>query len=57
MPTGIFHNFGAFFPNDFTDEEIEFAKSRGVKFEGQTIVCPRCKSIRQRSMVRRSRRF
>ena len=52
LEAGIFHNFGAIFPTDFTDEEIEFAKSKGVIFEGRKVICPRCKSISRRNMYR-----
>jgi len=52
----INHYFGSLNSTDFTDEEIELAKKNNVKFEGRTIICPRCKSLRDRSMVRRHSR-
>jgi predicted RNA-binding Zn-ribbon protein involved in translation (DUF1610 family) len=52
VEAGIFHHFGAFFPTDFTDEEIELAKSKGVIFEDRKVICPHCKTISRRSMYR-----
>ena len=51
----VVHYFGSFHSTDLTDKEIEFAYKNGVRFEGKTIICPRCRLIRQRSRVRRSR--
>jgi len=53
VEAGIFHTFGASFPDDLTDEEIESAKSKGVMFEGRTIICPHCREIRRKSRSRR----
>ena len=52
----IYHYFGLYTTNDFTDEEIEFAKSNGVVFKDKTIICPNCRPIRYRSRGR-SHRF
>jgi len=49
----INHYFGLYPSTDLTDDEIEYAKNNGVKFEGRTVICPHCKSIRQRTMYRR----
>jgi len=56
-----YHYFGLHTSDDFKDEEIEFAKSNGVTFEGKKVICPHCRAIssRYRNMYRgrRSRRF
>jgi ssDNA-binding Zn-finger/Zn-ribbon topoisomerase 1 len=52
IEAGIFHYFGAFFPQDLTDVEIEFAKSKGVLFEGKTVICPHCRRLRRRYNTR-----
>jgi len=52
----IHHYLCSFRSTDLTDEEIEFAKSKGVTFEGRKVICPRCKSISRRSM-HRGRKF
>jgi len=56
LEAGVFHAFGAFFPNEFTDEEIEKAKLKGVIFDGHTVICPHCRAIHRRSTARHSRR-
>ena len=42
------HYFGLHETNDFTDEEIAFAKSNGVQFAGKTVICPHCRRSRRR---------
>jgi len=42
------HYFGLQQSTDFTDEEIKSAKSKGVVFEGKSIICPHCRAERNR---------
>jgi ribosomal protein L37AE/L43A len=44
----INHFFGLYNSTDFTDEEIETAKSKGVRFEANKVICPHCRAIRSR---------
>ncbi|MDR2597448.1 MAG: hypothetical protein LBC76_09050 [Treponema sp.] len=57
------HYFGFVSSNDFTDDEINIALSKGVVFQGKQVVCPRCESLREymskinRRIRRTTRRF
>jgi len=42
------HYFGFQQSTDFSDEDIKFAKSKGVVFEGKSIICPYCRAERNR---------
>jgi hypothetical protein len=43
------HYFGLTQSNDFTENEIEFAKSKGVRFESNKVICSQCRAIRYRN--------
>jgi len=43
-----YHYFGLQLSNDFTDKEKELAKSNGVRFENNKVICPSCRSMRNR---------
>lgn len=49
------HFFGLHRSSDFTANEIEFAKSKGVRFENNKVICQHCRTIRSR--YNRTRRF
>jgi len=51
------HFFGQSRSNYLTADEIEFAKSNGVEFVNNKIICPKCKSMRIRYGPRRNFRF
>jgi len=42
------HYFGLQQSSDFTDNEIEFAKSKDVRFENNKVICPHCRAIRNK---------
>jgi len=42
------HYFGLLRSNNFTENEIEFARKNGVRFDGKNIICPQCRAIRSR---------
>jgi ribosomal protein L37AE/L43A len=44
----IYHLFGLQRSIDFTDEEIELAKSKGVNFVANKVICPHCRAISSR---------
>jgi ribosomal protein L37AE/L43A len=44
----IDHLFGIHYYTDLTNEEIETAKSKGVRFENNKVICPSCKAKRSR---------
>jgi hypothetical protein len=51
----IYHFFGLHNSVDFTDKEIEFAKSKGIRFENNKVICQSCRAMRSR--YRGGRRF
>jgi len=52
-----YHCFGLERSDDLTENEIEFAKSNDVKFEGKNVICPHCKAMRNRYRGRRRSRI